>query len=97
MANKSIQRAGALRFVGGPLDGHIEQTDTPSHEMPEVLGILVSSAIIEMLTSRRLEREMSPTSLAFYQQSVSDARHYTFVGATAPEAIELNDFGARPR
>jgi hypothetical protein len=95
MANKSIQRAGTLRFVGGPLDGHVEDTNTPLHEMPEVLGILISSAIIEMLTTQRLEHEIAPTSLAFYQQAVAEPRQYSFVGSTSPEAIELNSYDAR--
>ena len=99
MANQSIRwairRAGVLRFVGGPLDGHVEETDTPLQQMPEVLGILVSPAVVEMLTTQRLDREMSATSLAFYQQATNEPRQYTFVGSASPEAVELKDPGAR--
>lgn len=88
--NQSIERASTFSFVGGPLDGHVEQSDTPLHQMPEVLGIMVSSAIVAMLTTNRLGREVAPTSLAFYQQTDGQMGQYRFVGATSPEAIQWN-------
>lgn len=96
MNNKTNQQRFPLCFTGGPLDGYVEETDTPPHQMPEVLGVLVSPVIVDMLTTQRLERTMPPTSLAFYQQGIAQARQYTFVGSASPEVIELNGLIARP-
>lgn len=80
-----------LSFTGGPLDGYREQTDCPLHELPEVLGILISPRIVEMLTTQRKVGEMPPTSLAFYQQTSPQVRQYSFVGSTFPEVLEFDD------
>ena len=90
MGIHSRQRSSPLRFVGGPLDGYIEETDTPLRQLPEVLGILVSPLIVDMLTTQRLAGEMPATSLAFYQQGTSEVLRYTYVGSTSPEVIELD-------
>ena len=95
MNTPANQQRFALCFTGGPLDGYVEETDTPLQQMPEVLGVLVSPVIIEMLTTQRLERRMPPTSLAFYQQGTAEARHYTFVGSASPEVIALNGLSVR--
>lgn len=95
MGTHSSQRSSPLHFVGGPLDGYIEETDTPIRQLPEVLGILVSPLIVDMLTTQRLVGEMPPTSLAFYQQGASEALRYTYVGSTSPEAIEVSELDVR--
>ena len=94
MSKQTNHQCFPLCFNGGPLDGYVEETDTPLDQMPEVLGVLVSPVIIEMLTTQRLERTMPPTSLAFYQQGTSQARQYTFVGSASPEVIALNGLSA---
>jgi hypothetical protein len=91
MNKPTIQQRFSLCFTGGPLDGYVEETDTPLHEMPEVLGILVSPAIVRMLTTQRLENTAPPTSLAFYQQITPTERRYAFVGSTLPEVLEFED------
>jgi hypothetical protein len=91
MNKPTIQQRFSLSFTGGPLDGYAEETDTPLHEMPEVLGILVSPAIVKMLSTQRAERQMASTSLAFYQQITPTERRYAFVGSTLPDVLEFED------
>ena len=82
-----FQEAFEVRFIGGPLDGHVQSLQVPEDQLVEQATFPINRNLFRLMSRHPAGKAHPVTSIASYHLERIDSKYqYTFEGAVAPLA-----------
>lgn len=79
-----------LEFVGGPLDGHVQQLLATTEELIEVAAIPINHNIFLMLDGKPRGPAKPPQTMAIYELRHSPKTYYQFLQFRTPASLDAD-------
>ena len=82
-----FQEAFEVRFVGGPLDGHVQQLQVPEDQLVQQATFPINRNLFRLMSRHPAGKAHPVTSIASYRlDRIEGEYQYLFEGAVAPLA-----------
>jgi hypothetical protein len=82
-----FQEAFEVRFVGGPLDGHLQSLQVPEDQLVEQATFPINRNLFRLMSRHPAGKAHPVTSIASYRlERIDGAYQYSFESAVAPLA-----------
>lgn len=81
------QESFEVKFVGGPLDGHVQQLHVPEDQLVEEATFPINRNLFRLMSRHPAGKPHPVTSIASYRLQRMDGEYrYAFQGAAVPLA-----------